>query len=66
MISFVLSFRDISTRREDGMKIVTLALIFVMASAVSGCAQKSASEQLRDDMKKAGKQMEKDYNKMVN
>ena len=48
------------------MKAVSTLLVLVMALAVSGCAQKSASEQLRDDMKKAGKQMEKDYNKLVN
>lgn len=48
------------------MKTFAVALVFVMALAASGCAQKSASDQLKDDMKKAGKQMEKDYNKMVN
>ena len=45
-------------------KVSALALgVMMMAVFVSGCAKKSASEQLRDDMKKAGKEIDKEAKK---
>ena len=45
-------------------KIAMMVLCVMMAGALaSGCAKKSASEQLQDDMNKAGKQMQKDMSK---
>ena len=47
-------------------KAAMLVVCVMMVSALaSGCAKKSASEQLADDMKKAGKQMKKDANALV-
>lgn len=50
------------------MKKIAMMILCVMVAGAfaSGCAQKSASEQLRDDMNKAGKQMQKDMNKLAN
>ena len=43
------------------MKKATLFMICAMTLAIAaGCAQKSASEQLRDDMKKTSNQLSKD------
>ena len=41
-----------------------MAMVFVLALVVSGCAQKTASEKLQDDMNKAANQMKKDINKL--
>ena len=41
-------------------KLVWLVAVLAVSASVIGCAQKTASEKLRDDMNKAGKQMEKD------
>lgn len=41
-------------------KLFSAMLIFVLALSISGCAQKTASEQLKDDMNKAAKNMNKD------
>ena len=49
------------------MKKSALFLMCVIAlAAAAGCAQKSASEQLRDDMKKAGNQLNKDTKALLN
>ena len=42
-----------------GMFCLAVAVVFT-----AGCAQKSASEQLKDDMNKAAKQMDKDAKKL--
>lgn len=43
------------------MKRALVAVLAVcMMLSVTGCAKKSASEQLADDMKKAGNQLNKD------
>lgn len=42
------------------MKKTAWLLILVMAFAIAGCAQKTASEQLKDDMKKAANKMDKE------
>lgn len=46
------------------MKAATWVLLLVMALGVAGCAKKTASEQLQDDMKKAANQMKKDLNNL--
>ena len=49
------------------MKKIALFLMCVMVLTVAaGCAKKTASEQLRDDMKKAGNQMNKDMKSFGN
>jgi hypothetical protein len=42
------------------MKAVALIMIVVLTGGISGCAKKTASEQLQEDMKKAGNQMQKE------
>ncbi len=41
-------------------KITTLVILFAMAVAFTGCAKKTASEQLREDMKAANKELERE------
>ena len=41
-------------------KIVVFILCVVTMAAAAGCAKKSATEQLRDDMHKAGNEMDKE------
>lgn len=38
--------------------------VFVATLSASGCAKKTATEQLQDDMNKAAKQMKKDVNNL--
>lgn len=38
-------------------KFVSLFLIFAVALSAAGCAKKTASEQLKDDMDKAAKEV---------
>ncbi len=42
------------------MKAVALIMMVILVAGFSGCAKKTASEQLQADMKKAGNQMEKE------
>jgi hypothetical protein len=42
------------------MKLAAIALVFVMMLSVTGCAKKTASEQLVDDANKAAKQLDRD------
>ena len=42
------------------MRVFTLIMACVFLFAASGCAKKSASEQMQADMEKAAKQMKKD------
>lgn len=42
------------------MRTFTAVMIVVMALSVAGCAKKTATEQLRDDMKKASNQLNKE------
>ena len=42
------------------MKRAAWILIVLMAFSAVGCAKKTASEQMQEDMKKAGDQMKKD------
>ena len=42
------------------MKLAAIALVFVMMLSVTGCAKKTASEQLADDANKAAKQLDRD------
>ena len=42
------------------MKHLTVFLLIVMALSAAGCAKKTASEQLRDDMKKAARDMDRE------
>ncbi len=42
------------------MKIMATILLLVVTLSVAGCAKKTASEQLRDDMKKAANKLDKD------
>ena len=46
------------------MRKLGWVLVLVMALAAFGCAKKTASEQLRDDMKKAADQIKKDINNL--
>ena len=46
------------------MKALSLVMVLVMGLSVAGCAKKTASEQLQDDMKKAADQMKKDINNL--
>ena len=46
------------------MKKVAGVLLVLAVFAAAGCAKKTASEQMRDDMKKAGNQMKKDLNNL--
>ena len=46
------------------MRSVAMALMLVMVLGAAGCAKKTASEQLQDDMKKASNQMKKDLNNL--
>lgn len=41
-------------------KSMALLLMLVLSLSVVGCAKKTASEQLRDDMEKAAKQVDKE------
>ena len=41
-----------------------MIMIFAVALVVSGCAQKTASEKLQDDINKAANQMKKDMSKI--
>ena len=45
-------------------KSALLVLALFVATLVSGCAKKTASEQLRDDMNKSASQMKKDLNNL--
>jgi len=47
---------------EPVKRMFAILMVCVLAVAVSGCAKKSASEQLEADMNKAAKQMKKDMN----
>jgi hypothetical protein len=42
------------------MKITAVLAALVLMFSIAGCAKKTASEQLRDDMKKAGNRLDKD------
>jgi predicted small lipoprotein YifL len=42
------------------MRFIAMVLALAMMISISGCAKKSASEQLADDAKKAADQMNKD------
>lgn len=42
------------------MKNIAWVLMLSVAVLTVGCAKKTASEQLQDDIKKAGKQMQKE------
>ena len=46
------------------MKKFAWILVVLVAFAATGCAKKTASEQLKADMKKAGDQMKKDLNNL--
>ncbi len=46
-------------------KTFTGIFLLVVVLSISGCAQKSDSEKLRDDMKDAGNKMSKDVNNML-
>ena len=48
------------------MRVLVTVMACVFMFAASGCAQKSASEQLKSDMNKAGKQMDKDMKNLAN
>jgi len=47
------------------VKAMVLLLAAVAMCSVIGCAKKSASEQLRDDMRKASNQLNKDVNNLL-
>ena len=47
-------------------KIYSLVLVMAMLFAISGCAKKTASEQLSDDMKKMQGDMNQAAKKMQN
>ncbi len=47
------------------MKTLVIVMACVLMFAASGCAQKSASEQLKSDMDKAGKQLNKDMKNLA-
>ena len=46
------------------MKKMSWFLIVVLALTVTGCAKKTASEQLADDMKKASNNLKKEINNL--
>jgi predicted small lipoprotein YifL len=46
-------------------KVISLSVLALMLLSVVGCAQKSESEKLADQMKKAGNEMERDINKAL-
>jgi len=46
------------------MRLIAIMLTFVIMLSVTGCAKKSASEQLAADAKKAANQMNKDVNNL--
>lgn len=48
------------------MKKSALFLLIVLGFALVGCAQKTASEQLRDDMNKAAKKLDKEVKGFLN
>ena len=48
------------------MKVLVAVMACVFMFAASGCAPKTASEQLKSDMDKASKQMNKDMKNLVN
>ena len=41
-----------------------LLAVFIATLSAAGCAKKTASEQLKDDMNKAASQMKKDMNNL--
>jgi len=41
-----------------------LLAVFVATLSASGCAKKTATEQLKDDMNKAAKEMKKEMNNL--
>lgn len=45
-------------------KTLAIAMVLMLALVVSGCAKKTASEQLRDDMNKTANKMQKDFGKI--
>ena len=45
-------------------KVSALVLVGIMAASLAGCAKKTASEQLNDDMKKMQSDMSKSAKKM--
>jgi len=47
-------------KKGEAMRVIAWVLMVVMVAGVAGCAKKTASEQLRTDMKKAGNQMDKE------
>ena len=46
------------------MKKTAWILLVLAVFTVTGCAKKTASEQLQEDMKKAGDKMKKDINNL--
>ena len=48
------------------MRFFALILVVVMALGATGCAKKTPEQQLADDMKKAGKQLNKDMQRIMN
>ena len=46
------------------MRAWSILIVLVMALSVVGCAKKTASEQLQDDMKKTADKMKKDINNL--
>ncbi len=46
------------------MRKLSWVLVVVVALAAFGCAKKTASEQLKDDMKKAADQIKKDIDNL--
>ncbi|MCG3176638.1 MAG: hypothetical protein MOGMAGMI_01596 [Candidatus Omnitrophica bacterium] len=44
------------------MRTIATLLVLVLAASVCGCAKKTASEQLQEDLKKAGDQLKREAN----
>ena len=56
---------DDGKMKGDEMKrALAVLMVCVLVVAASGCAKKTASEQLKEDMNKASNQMKKDLNNL--
>ena len=51
---------DLMNDKETRMRKLSWLLVVIMGLTVVGCEKKSATEQLKDDMNKAAKEIKKD------
>ena len=46
------------------MRRITVLIVCLMMLSIAGCAKKTATEQMQEDLNRAGKQLNQDVNKV--